>query len=66
MRELLKTISSMCEAGVCGEVQVISFTTAQRKAMREMRKVPKTPVDPEKLLSALEDYYKGGGTNDRL
>ena len=65
MRDLLQTISSMYEAGVCGEDRVISFTTAQRKAMREMQKAQKTSVDPEKLLSALEDYYNGEGTNVR-
>jgi hypothetical protein len=40
MRELLQTISTLCEAGVCDEYQLISLSTAQRKAMREMRRVP--------------------------
>jgi len=53
MREMLQTILSLCEAGVCDEDQLISFTTMQRKAMREMQRVPKLPVDEEKLLSAL-------------
>lgn len=70
MREMLQTISSMCEAGVCDEGQLTSFSTAQRKALREMRQVPKLPVDQEKLLSALgealNDYYKVGGPNDRI
>lgn len=70
MREMLQTVSSMCEAGVCDEDQLISFTNAHRKAVREMRQVPKLPVDPEKLLAALDealdDYYKDRGPNDRL
>ena len=53
MREMLQTILSLCEAGVCDEDQLISFTTMQRKAMREMQRVPKLPVDEEKLLSVL-------------
>ena len=70
MRDLLQTISTLSKDGVCEDEQLISFTTVQRKAIREMQRVPKLPVDQEKLLSALgealDDYYKVGGPNDPL